>query len=76
MNEVIDSIDSKLSLILKNMDENDYVYFIHSDEKLNLYDQMMANYDEVSLKKLSSYLKKNGSYLLNLLDAKISEMSL
>jgi len=76
MNEVIESIDDKLSLILRNMDENEYVSFIHSDENLSMYDQMMANFDNISTKKINSYIKKNGSYLLNLLDRKLSEMSL
>lgn len=78
-NEKIEEIDSKLNVLLNNMEYDDYLNFINSDNKLKTYDNvlgMYANNDEVS-----KVLVKNltGDYLMHvekLVDNKIKELNL
>lgn len=43
-NEQIESIDSKLEILFKNMEYNDYINFIKSNKYLKTYDDILGNY--------------------------------
>ncbi len=43
--EMVDKIDNKLDILLKNMDYNDYLSFLKSDDYLATYDNVLGYCD-------------------------------
>lgn len=79
VNNYIDIIDSKLSILLNNIPYEDYINIIKSDERLNKYDFILGKYSEYNnipndIRNIFNIEFLN--YIISLLDKKITKYNL
>ncbi|MGN1338348.1 MAG: hypothetical protein ACI4WW_07740 [Candidatus Coprovivens sp.] len=69
-------IENKLNILIDKMKYNDYLSFIKSNNKLNLYDETMCDYDEETIPDEIIYkLSPLFDEIIKVIDKKINEVT-